>query len=271
MTELFLIVPAEPEAAPGLFEAARVVAGKVRPVRADILMVRRPPTALFVPSDEVIGAEQFMLLRELEAERAAEVRQVFDSWAASGGSANLDCHWVEVEGLPSEEIARRSDKADLILVGRPSSKSGDAAHQTVRAALFESHRPVLVVPPGPPAAFGRRIAIAWKDDGRAAKALIPALRYFGDAEDIRVVAGYRDQEPRAVPEPIAARGANATLHTLLIGAEPFGQMLLAKLDEIGADLLIMGAYAHSPLHEMLLGGVTRHVLSHAKIPVLMRH
>jgi nucleotide-binding universal stress UspA family protein len=271
MTELFLIAPAELETALGLFEAARTVARKMQPTRIDILMVRRPPIALIVPTDEVLGPEQFMLLREQEAERAAELRQVFDGWAASGGAAGLDCHWIDVESMPSEEIAHRSDKADLILVGRPSSRSGDAAYQTVRAALFDSHRPVLVIPPGPPAAFGRRIAIAWKDDGRAVKALIPALRYFGGAEDIRVVAGYRDKEPTAVPEPIAARGVDAQLYTLLIGAEPFGQMLLAKLDEIGADLLIMGAYAHSPLHEMLLGGVTRYVLAHAKIPVLMRH
>jgi nucleotide-binding universal stress UspA family protein len=271
MTELFLIVPAELETVLGLFEAARLVANRVRPTRVDILMVRRPPIALIVPTDEVLGPEQFALLREQEAERAVELRQVFDSWAASGGAADLNCHWVEVENLPAEEVARRSNKADLILVGQPSSKSGDVVHQTVRAALFHSHRPVLIIPPGPPATFGRRIAIAWKDDGRAAKALIPGLRYFGDAEDIRVIAGYRDKEPTALSEPIAARGVKVQLHTLLIGAEPFGQMLLAKLDEIGADLLIMGAYAHSPLREMLLGGVTRYVLSHAKIPVLMRH
>jgi nucleotide-binding universal stress UspA family protein len=271
MTELFLIVPTEAGAALALFEAARTVAQAHGPARIDILMVRRPPTSLIVPSDEVIGAEQFALLREQEAERAAEVKQVFDTWAASSPPAHLDCHWLEVEDLPSEEIARRSGKADLILVSQPSPRSGDAVQQTVRAALFESHRPVLIVPPGPPAPFGRRIAIAWKDDARAAKALIPALRYFGDAEDIRVLMGYRDQEPTELPEPIASRGIKATHHTLLIGAEPFGQLLLAKLDEIGADLLVMGAYAHSPLREMLLGGVTRYVLSHAKIPVLMRH
>ena len=130
---------------------------------------------------------------------------------------------------------------------------------------------MLVIPPGAPTAFGRRIAIAWKDDGRAANALIPGLRYFGDAEEIQVIMGYRDVEPTALPEPIAARGLTAKLHTLLIGSEPFGQLLLAKIDEVGADLLIMGAYAHSALHEMLLGGVTRYVLARATIPVLMRH
>jgi nucleotide-binding universal stress UspA family protein len=270
MTELFLVVLAEPETALGLLEAARTVAG-ANAARVDILVVRRPPISMIVPSDEVIGAEQIAILRDQEIARAAELKRVYSAWIKQGRSTNLTCRWVEVEGLTSEEIGRRSDKADLIIVGQPLARSGDAVRQTAHAALFESHRPVIVMPPDAPAAFGRRIAIAWKDDGRAAKALIPALRYFGETNEISVLMGYRDTEPTGLPEPIAARGLTARLHTLLIGAEPFGQMLLAKLDEIGADLLVMGAYAHSPLQEMLLGGATRYVLAHAKIPVLMRH
>ena len=51
----------------------------------------------------------------------------------------------------------------------------------------------------------------------------------------------------------------------------FGQALLNKAHELGADMLVMGAYAHSPLREALLGGVMRHMLAHADLPVLMRH
>jgi len=58
---------------------------------------------------------------------------------------------------------------------------------------------------------------------------------------------------------------------LPIGPGPFGQALLDKARELGADMLVMGAYVHSPLREALLGGVTRHMLAHADLPVLMRH
>jgi nucleotide-binding universal stress UspA family protein len=61
------------------------------------------------------------------------------------------------------------------------------------------------------------------------------------------------------------------LHILPIGAGVFGRMLLEKLHELGADMLVMGAYAHNPLREMVFGGVTRYVLDHADVPVLMRH
>ena len=58
---------------------------------------------------------------------------------------------------------------------------------------------------------------------------------------------------------------------LPIGCGPFGQTLLDEAHRVAADLLVMGAYAHSPLRELLLGGVTRYMLTHADLPILMRH
>ena len=63
----------------------------------------------------------------------------------------------------------------------------------------------------------------------------------------------------------------AEQHVLAIGAGPFGQLLLSRAHEAGADMLIMGAYTHGAIREMLLGGITRYVVSHADLPVLMRH
>jgi len=70
---------------------------------------------------------------------------------------------------------------------------------------------------------------------------------------------------------LVEHGLAATLHVLAIGGVPFGEMLLDRARELGADLLIMGAYTHSPLREKLLGGTTRSVLAHADLPVLLRH
>jgi nucleotide-binding universal stress UspA family protein len=120
--------------------------------------------------------------------------------------------------------------------------------------------------------MGRHIAIAWRDDGRAIKAVIPALRYFAGAGEISVLVGYRgDTKPEALPPALAERGVKAAVYPLAIRSGPFGEQLLAKAAELGADLLVTGAYMHSPLREMLLGGVTRYLLGHAEIPVLMRH
>jgi nucleotide-binding universal stress UspA family protein len=61
------------------------------------------------------------------------------------------------------------------------------------------------------------------------------------------------------------------LHTLPVRTGGLGAALLARAHELGADMLVLGAYQHSPLREFLLGGVTRHMLTHADLPMLLRH
>jgi nucleotide-binding universal stress UspA family protein len=70
---------------------------------------------------------------------------------------------------------------------------------------------------------------------------------------------------------LVEHGVAAELHVLPIGSTTFGETLLRKAHELGADMLVMGAYQHTPLREFLLGGVTRYMLNHADMPLLMRH
>jgi nucleotide-binding universal stress UspA family protein len=130
---------------------------------------------------------------------------------------------------------------------------------------------VLLVPSGSTAPFGQNVAIAWRDDRRAAKAKIPAIRLLGRAGEVHLLAGVRQGAAApAIPAVLQDHGIDARLHVLPIGPAPFGKALLEKLHEVGADMLVMGAYAHHPLREMILGGVTRYMLDHADVPVLMR-
>jgi nucleotide-binding universal stress UspA family protein len=142
----------------------------------------------------------------------------------------------------------------------------------IQAALFDTDRPVLMVPPSPTAAIGHRVAIAWRDDKRAIKSVLAALRLLARAECVHVLAGVREQSPRpSLPEILTEHGVEAELHVLPIGPGVFGETLLAKARELRADMLVMGAYTHSPWRELVLGGVTRHMLAHADLPVFMRH
>ena len=141
-----------------------------------------------------------------------------------------------------------------------------------QAALFRTERPILVVPAGPSAPFGRCVAIAWREDSRTVKAVIPALRFLAGAEQVHLLAGVRNGATSpSVPAVFQDHGIAARLHVLRIDAAPFGRTLLEKLHELGADMLVMGAYAHSPLREMIFGGVTQYMIEHADVPVLMRH
>lgn len=277
MSEIFLVPLNRPEEAPRLLDAARQMAERVGSARIDVLGIRIPPDTMIIPSDEVISAAHLDALIEQEAARAAKLKAIFDRWAAGVSSPTISVAWTELDGLPSDLVPARAQGADLVIIARPQRPADQGQRQTTHAALFASHRPVLAVPPASQSdtslpAFGRHLAIAWKDDGRAVKAVIPALRYFADAERVAVIAGYRESKaPAALPEPLAERGLAAEMHAIPIGKEAFGQTLLDKAKALGADLLVMGAYTHSPFREMLLGGVTRHVLIHAEIPVLMRH
>jgi nucleotide-binding universal stress UspA family protein len=210
-------------------------------------------------------------IKTAEVARAALLRRIYDFWVAQIPAGEHLTDWIDVEGLPGKEISARGAEADLVIIDRLPEPINQFAKDALHAALFDTHRPVLVVPPAAQANMGRRIVVAWRDDGRAIKAVIPAIRYFADAE-VSVLAGYRGKSKlEAIPAPLVDREITAKIYLLMIGPEPFGKDLLAKATELNADLLVMGAYSHSPLREMLLGGVTRYVLAHSEIPVLMRH
>jgi len=271
MAEIFLVHLSRPDAATILLDAARDAARSVGAVRIEALAVRTPAETMIIPSDEAISAAHLAALQEQEDSRVGRLKEIFAQWAAAAGTGEVTTSWREVEGAAA--AAARAQAADLVVVERPSRAFDQAQRQVTDELIFESHRPVVVVPAGAPVgSIGRHLAVAWKDDGRAVKALIPALRYFGSAAAVSVLEGYRGaRPPEQLPQPLAERGIAAKAYPLAIGAEPFGQALLDKARELGADLLVMGAYTHSPLREMLLGGVTRYVLTHAEIPVLMRH
>ena len=168
-------------------------------------------------------------------------------------------------------IGERGSRADLIVAGQPL-EDDRLARQAFSAALFGTDRPVLLVPPGSTADFGRRVAIAWRDEKGAVKAVIPVLRWLAGAEQVHVLMGVRDGRPEpGMPRILLEHGISAELHVLPIGSEPFGQTLLNAVHQLSADMLVMGAYVHSPLRELILGGVTRYMLDHADLPVLMRH
>ena len=80
------------------------------------------------------------------------------------------------------------------------------------------------------------------------------------------------QQPPRLPDILDEHGIAAKLHVLPItGQQAFGETLLRTAHQLGADMLVMGAFARHPVRSLILGGVTRHMLAHADLPVLMRH
>ncbi len=278
MPEAVLVLLRQPEEAASVLGAALQIAELMGRARINALAIRETvqlapagAATLASRSDAVVAAE------DMERQRTSALHVSFNRWTAAARECAVEAHWFEAAGDTADLAAQWGRRADLIVTERPRQEDR-LARQALRMALFGTDRPILMVPPqpsaaaGPGASFGRRVAIAWSDEKPAVKAVLPALRWLAGAEELHVLVGVRDMSLRLeIPSVLVEHGLKPSLHMLSLRPGPFGQTLLDKAHEISADLLVMGAYAHSPLHELVLGGVTRHMLAHADLPVLMRH
>jgi nucleotide-binding universal stress UspA family protein len=189
--------------------------------------------------------------------------------AAQGSSAAMEI----VTGRDNEAVPAMAMLADLTILPHPSDDEEVNASECLHAVLFESGRPVLIAPPVAPASIGRRCCVAWNGTVESSAALNAMLPWLQRAEAVRVLhAGeYQRNGPvaAAVLPYLAMHGVQADVAEFKSLNRDVGAGLLAAAAAFDADLLGMGAYSHSRLRQLILGGVTRHVLRRAALPVLM--
>lgn len=188
------------------------------------------------------------------------------------GAGSHPAAWRVVTGREPEVVAAAGRLADLVIVGRPDAAEEAPMAATIDAALFDTGRPVLVAPPAAPSAIGTRVAIAWNGSAQSARAVAAALPFLGKARQVTVMVG---GEEGAAPSSglvgyLEKHGVRANVEAFS-AAHSMGKTLLEQASRLEADLLVMGAYGHSRLREMILGGATREVLGVATVPVLMGH
>jgi nucleotide-binding universal stress UspA family protein len=164
---------------------------------------------------------------------------------------------------------------DLIVVGQPGAGNHDPRQATFESVLFESGRPVLIAPQTIPRILGDTILIAWNRSSETARTLHFALPLLRRAKRIVI----QTLEIYSVPGPSGEQLAEALARDDIVaetvtieGKSPNeGPAILAKAQEIGADLVIKGGYTQSRLRQMIFGGATSHVLAHSELPVFMAH
>ncbi len=183
--------------------------------------------------------------------------------------------WVVEPGREDEIIARRGRLADLTVLARPGKDSAVSVGMALNAALFETGRPVLVAPPAPPEAKAKRAAVAWNGSVEASRALKAALPILESLESVRVLSLDTDKTDASGAAELKAylawHGIEAEVQTPAPDGRAVGALLLEACSDFNADLLVMGGYGHSRMRQLILGGVTRHVLEQATLPVLMAH
>lgn len=158
--------------------------------------------------------------------------------------------------------------------------NGAGLSEMLGEVLRTCRLPTLILPPGwnHDARFSR-VLVAWDGSAEATRAIHAALPFLQGARRIVLLDGGRPHGPEDecyLPhfEPfvyMSRHGVEADPMCVDVAARTAGAALLKKAEQVGADLLVMGAYGHSPLRDRAIGGATRQVLEHAQIPVFLQH
>lgn len=227
--------------------------------------------------------EEMMSATEKESgERAQAVRAMFERFVARHdvvvsearpGAGHATAAFAAVTGREEDIVAQQARLADLTVVPHPDAGEDVSSSDALHAVLFDSGRPVLISPQVAPTTIGTRVCLAWNGTAESASSALAAVPWMQRAEAVRILSadGYQRRGPGApdLAAYLALHGINADVEMFQSVGNSVGAGLLAAARRFDCDLLSMGAYSHSRLRQLILGGVTRHVLERANLPVMM--
>ena len=220
----------------------------------------------------------FRELREKAQEVCDREREAFEHAASLRG---LSAEWRVTEGLEADP-AVHARYVDLMILGQLDPDGGDTELIRPRPELvaLASGRPILAVPyAGQFETVGRRVLIGWNATREATRAVNDAMPLLAGADVVTVLTIDAREGPDAHGElpgadislHLARHGVKATIERTVSAGVPAGEVLLSRAADLGADLLVIGAYGHSRMRDLLLGGATRSILQSMTVPVLMSH
>ena len=161
--------------------------------------------------------------------------------------------------------------------GRRKRHRDESLMAIAKQSLLQTRRPVLLAPARPQSDLTDSVMIAWDESPECWHAVSAAMPFMQLAKSVRVISVDRDASNREASQAevlayLRCHGIGATAQVVAPELRSVGDTLLTAGAEHEAGMLVMGAYSHSRLREMLLGGATRHVLKNASArPVLLAH
>lgn len=223
-------------------------------------------------------AAVFELERERALERAAAALEVFKSGAESAG---ISCTCHSIGAIPADAAASISEMArlhDLNVVLQPDPEQGSFDNDVPGEILFHSGGPVLFLPHTFRGTFrAKRIGICWDGSRLAARAMRDAAPFLARAEEIVIITiNEADTAPeeassRHLAQHLGRRGLSTRTVSLSAARADIQPTILSLAADESLDVLVMGGYGHSRLHERFLGGVSRAMLEAMTVPTLMSH
>jgi nucleotide-binding universal stress UspA family protein len=215
-----------------------------------------------------------------EAPDAAErLRDMFEDMLRRRG---VSAEWRTARGFAVDVAAVQARYADLVILEQldPADRQAAVDRPRPEDIILSAGRPVLAVPyTGNYSSLGTRVLIAWDARREATRAISDAMPLLTVASSVTVLSvdpvvsrdEHGDVPGADIARHLGRHGVYARVETALSAGVGVGDVLLSRAADLSADLLVMGAYAHSRLRELVLGGATRTVLDSMTLPVLLSH
>jgi nucleotide-binding universal stress UspA family protein len=221
------------------------------------------------------------LLEQRRRDLEEKARRLGEEFTRRCDRSGLAVEWRVADGEPVRELVLQARYADLLVLAPPAPRSALALEDPHLPAsvVLAAGRPVLLIPPAAGAAVGgRHVLIGWNASREAARAVADALPIVERAQRVSVVVVHPERGRDHGPDPgadvahyLARHGTHVEVLRIDGSHADAGTVLLERVAALGADVLVMGAYGHSRLRELVLGGATRTALQRATVPVLMSH
>jgi nucleotide-binding universal stress UspA family protein len=273
-----ILIPTEDhDAMPAVLAAGLIVARTFDSYIEGVAV--RPSAGTYVTVEPV---SSLAISGAYDADAARSAHGVFESFMRANGvppgspePAALSYGWPLEEAVEDSFIGSHGRIFDLIVLGRPGRAAENPRMPPLEAALFESGKPVLIVPSSVPKTIGKNVLVAWNRSTEQAHTNAYALPLLRMADEVTVlmVEGGSEQGPSVeeAARHLRRNGIKAKALTVEPGARAGGEIILERAAALGCDLLVKSAYTQSRLRQMIFGGATRHILAHASLPVLMAH
>jgi nucleotide-binding universal stress UspA family protein len=261
--------------APACLDLAATVA-TAQGAHLSALHIVPPP---FMTPDLGAGVPIELIQWQEDRERAL-AEQAEKQVIAARQRTGVAIEWRKISGEVVDAAQLHCRYADLVVIGQGGREDDEStvSDYLPESLLMGAGRPVLIVPSyGRFQSVGERVLVAWNRTRESTRAVHDALPFLTRAKAVTVLeanptaGGAPHIAGAEIAQHLARHGVKVEVEVSVVNEVSTGSALLSRAAEIGADLLVMGAYGHSRLREYTLGGVTRHILKHMTLPVLMSH
>ena len=267
---------------PGMIKASVQLA---RANGAHLIGMAVMPPIIIIPGSEADAGAVIEDHRTQYQPQIDHMRAKFAAAIAEGGVKGewleLDCENENPFGDVGTVAVQQARMADLVIASTVNPAWSLSGYLDVPETLImNSGRPVLLLPNPPvPEFIGKRVLLAWNDSREAVRAAFDAMPILSGAEKVLIAQigeankreGARENSASGICAVLARHGVKSEVLPPNSSAGNIGASLLELAKNNTADLMVMGCYGHSRLRELVLGGASRHVLQHVRVPVLMSH